>query len=540
MDGLELNISAYRDSVRSKYSQLNWEAIAHMVTLPVLVVTVATCNVKSDYYHKVFRLLAPAVTIASGIRLFFVAEEVNELSGKIATLNKQEELGLKQVLGTDHWRQGKVLTAIAQSDIAQYLPQEALALPPASPHPAAQSVPQSAAHYAPQGQQPAYGLATYQQPRLGNFDLNSLGEAQPTNIGFDWNKVRNFPHLLILGSTGSGKTTLTQWLISTFYSNYQVVIIDPHAKPKQWGDYTVSGAGRDYDAIEEAVSKIRSEMDKRYKKRSSGIEDWYPLVVVVDEYPAIVSNTTTVQENILMLCQEARKVDIVLIVLAQGQEVKTLGLEGKGTQRANFKFIELGEFAITKAKRLKDDRLESQLENYPRSCLVDEQFAIIPDLSNFRSGNSGNYPGNDGKLSPANNYDPTAVTLETFPVSDFQGQNQGDQTSEMETRMVQILLDKGLSDTEIIKSVFNIKSGRRWDEGKQKLLAIKQRLGIADRPLLEIEEEVEKAKLQDQIYALWQQGIQSPEDVISQIWGVAPGSSDWAGTLGYYQRLVGG
>jgi hypothetical protein len=64
---------------------------------------------------------------------------------------------------------------------------------------------------------------------------------------------------------------------------------------------------------------------------------------------------------------------------------------------------------------------------------------------------------------------------------------------------------------------------------------IKQRI---DRPPLEIEDEVEKANIQEQIYKLWQQGLKSPEDVIAQIWGVAPDSSDWAGTLAHYQELV--
>lgn len=506
MDGrLELNVNAYREGVKSKYSRLNWEAIAYLVTLPALVVTVSVCSIKSDYYHKFFRILAPAVTVAAGIRFFFLAEEINELSGKIATLNKQEELGLKQVLGTDHWRQGKVLSAIAQSQVAEYLLQQPLALPQGSPHSVAHPAPQSAPHYAPQYQVPVYSPADSQNFSSGNspsFDLSSLGESQPS-FGFDWSQITQFYHLLVIGSTGGGKTTLIQWIVSSFCSESDVIVIDPHYKPGEWVGLTVLGKGRNFSEAEEAMVRLRSEMDKRYKKRAQGIEDWNRLVVIIDELPALIASTDQVKDIIPALSQEARKVGITLIILATGWEVVTLGLEGKGSQRNNFTKIEMGKFAHEKAKKLKDQKLLHQLQSVPRGCLVDNELAIIPDLSSFQNGNSGNTNGNNGKPLPVDNYSPQSIALETFPVSGFQGQNQAE-TLEMETRMVDILLKNDVSDTDIIKTVFQINPGRNWQIGKDRLAAIKERL-TGNRPLLEIEEEIEKAKIQDQIYKLSEQ-----------------------------------
>jgi hypothetical protein len=535
--GLDLNVDVYRAGVRSKYSRLNWEAIALISALPVLIVTVSVFNSRPNYHHKFFRILAPAVTLAAGIRLFFLAEEVNELSGKIAALGKQEELALKQILGTEHWKQGKVLSAIAQSQVAEYLPELPLALPQGSPHPAPQPELQSAAHYAGGYQALNYSPGApqnFSSGHLPSFDLSSLGDPQATQ-GFDWSQVTRFHHLLVIGPTGGGKTTLIQWIVSSFCTGSDVMVIDPHYKPGEWDGLTVLGKGRNFPQAEDAIGRVRSEMDKRYKKRAEGIEDWKRLVIIIDELPALISSTDQVKDIIPALSQEARKVDIVLIILATGWEVATLGLEGRGSQRNNFTKIELGNFAFEKAKKLKNQALIEQLHTVPRSCLVNEEFAVIPDLSNFRSGNTGDTSGNNGEPLQGNYPESQAIGLESFPVSDFQGQNQADQSLEMETRMVDTLLKKGLSDTDIIKTVLNIKPGRNWESGKIRLAMIKQRI---DRPPLEIEDEVEKANIQEQIYKLWQQGLKSPEDVIAQIWGVAPDSSDWAGTLAHYQELV--
>lgn len=539
LNGLNFNISAYRENTRTRYSQLNWEAIAHIfIVLPVLITIVATCNVKSNYYHKLIRLLSPAIALASGIRLFFAAEEINTLSGKIATLNQQEELGLKQILGTDHWRQGKVLGAIAQSQLAEYLPSQPQVLPPVQGHNAPHYVGQGAAHYAPQLQSPAYGTAQPQNAYTGNspsFDLSSLGEPKAT--GFDWSQVTKFHHLLIIGVTGGGKTTLVQWIVSTFCQGSDVLVVDPHYKPGEWEGLTVMGKGRNFQEAEDAIARVRSEMDKRYKKRAEGVEDWNRLVVIIDELPALISSTVEVKDIIPALSQEARKVDIVLVILATGWEVATLGLEGKGSQRNNFTKIEMGTFACKKAEKLKDPTLLNNLRNTPRSCLVDEKFAVIPDLSNFHSGNSGNNPQDDGNLYQSNGYSSQTIAPKTFSVSSFQGQNQDEIVLETETRIVKALLDNGVNDTQIIKTAFGISPGRNWEVGKQKLAKIKIRLGI-NKPTLEIEEAIESAGYLEKIYQLWDRGVFSPEEVVPIVWGVKPDSSDWLGTIAYYEKLV--
>ncbi len=531
MDGLNFNISAYRDNTKTRYSQLNWEAIAHIfIVLPALITIAATCNVKSSYYHKLIRILAPTFALASGIRLFFVAEEINELSGKIASLKKQEELGLKQALGTEHWRQGKVLGAIAQSQIAEFMTPQPSALAPAQPQNAPHYAEQDVAHYEPQLQAPAYGVGY-----APSFDLSQLGE--PKSTGFDWSQVTKFHHLLVIGATGEGKTTLVQWIVHTFWQGSDVLVIDPHYKPGEWQGLTVIGKGRNFQEAEDTMVRVRSEMDKRYKKRAEGIQDWNRLVVIIDELPALVSSTNEVRDIIPALSQEARKVDIVLVILATGWEVTTLGLEGKGSQRNNFTKIEMGIFAYKKAEKLRDQNLLTSLRNTPRSCLVDEQFAVIPDLSNFHSGNLGNYPGNNGNFAQGNSSSSQAIALETFPTSTFQRQNQDNSVLETETQVVKALLDVGVSDTQIIKTAFGISPGRNWEFGKQKLDKIKIKLGLK-RPALEIEEAIDDAGYLEKIYQLWDKGIYEAEQVIPIVWGVSPGSSDWEGTIAHYEKLI--
>lgn len=192
------------------------------------------------------------------------------------------------------------------------------------------------------------------------------------------------PHLMILGETGSGKSTICKYLVSQV--NAPCLIIDPHASPTDWRGFTVTGSGRNYEAIATEFERLAKLMQLRYEQRDKGISQFDPLIVIIDEFPAIASSLGKgATDTVKLLAREARKVQIRMCLLSQGAEVKTLGLEGEGSIRECFAMLRLGNFALNHAKTLKDKAIGEALENSDRPAMLDQLPCNLPILSDAQS-----------------------------------------------------------------------------------------------------------------------------------------------------------
>ncbi|HEY9859940.1 MAG TPA: hypothetical protein V6D16_10570 [Candidatus Obscuribacterales bacterium] len=201
---------------------------------------------------------------------------------------------------------------------------------------------------------------------------------------FDWGNFRSnpdqFPHLMILGKTGSGKSLLSEWLLSQLGG--KVTAVTPHRSPSDWKGIKVVGGGRNFQAIAEFFSELTGEMQRRYQLYDIGRTDFDPWNIAIDELPAIMAapECGDVPTQLKELIREARKVKIRLLLLTQGAEVKALKFEGEGSIRDSLTFIRLGNFATDHARKLKDDDLLNWLKSQKRPCLVDDSPAIVPNL----------------------------------------------------------------------------------------------------------------------------------------------------------------
>lgn len=192
------------------------------------------------------------------------------------------------------------------------------------------------------------------------------------------------PHLMILGETGSGKSTICKYLVSQV--NAPCLIIDPHASPTDWRGFVVTGSGRNYEAIATEFERLANLMQLRYEARDKGISQFEPLIVIIDEFPAIASSLGKgATDTVKLLAREARKVSIRMCLLSQGAEVKTLGLEGEGSIRECFAMLRLGNFALNHAKSLKDKAIGEALENSDRPAMLDQLPCNLPMLSDAQS-----------------------------------------------------------------------------------------------------------------------------------------------------------
>lgn len=197
----------------------------------------------------------------------------------------------------------------------------------------------------------------------GNERKVAVENGVSVGLGFDLERNACFaaldtlPHLLVGGSTGSGKSCFLNALLTGFLYRYtpaelRLVLVD--FKRVEFSVYrelphVVGGKIiREYDEALEMLEALCEEMERRYKiceeadvcnvseyNALQKKEDRFPsIVVAIDEYADImVSNQAKRFENlILRLAQKARASGIHLIVSTQRPSVKVIS----GLIKANF------------------------------------------------------------------------------------------------------------------------------------------------------------------------------------------------------------
>jgi energy-coupling factor transporter ATP-binding protein EcfA2 len=271
---------------------------------------------------------------------------------------------------------------------------------------------------------------------------------------FDWTLFKTqpneYPHALLLGASGDGKSTLAENL-SGLMQPSTVYAVVPHW---QSGEFSVCdrvlavgrnvGDGFDGDPtmvqplytwqdIEglpaeapvsacELLHALYWEMHRRYQLDPSGRflgGAGKEIVVILDEF-LLYAKLPGVASLWKKLVREARKVKIRLILLVQGDSVAALGIEGEGDIRENLTYIYLKQFAVQHLDQCYNKSSSDRIPYYQwvreqfqthRPCMVEDELAILP--------NPGQYNENSKQIPT-----PSHATLSGRP-TDVQPEDSG-------------------------------------------------------------------------------------------------------------------
>jgi S-DNA-T family DNA segregation ATPase FtsK/SpoIIIE len=164
--------------------------------------------------------------------------------------------------------------------------------------------------------------------------------------------LRDMPHLLVAGATGSGKTVALNVIITSILYNaapneVKFIMVDPKmVELVQYNDipHMLCPAITDHKKVAAALGWVVSEMETRYKTLAKhkvrnisayhdlGYEMPY-IVVVIDEFADLMQTSAkTVESAVTRLSQLARAVGVHLVLATQRPSVNVI----TGTIKANF------------------------------------------------------------------------------------------------------------------------------------------------------------------------------------------------------------
>jgi hypothetical protein len=150
------------------------------------------------------------------------------------------------------------------------------------------------------------------------------------------------PHTLIVGPTGSGKTTFTRAMLAT--RTGRVVVLTPKPDPFDWPGVPIITIDDDgtFGMLSQAFTAIHEELRARLVAAKYGRPLADTLTIVCDDWPVLARECTAASDVFKLVGRLGRSLRVRIVVLSQSARVKSLGLDGEGDTVANFARVMLG------------------------------------------------------------------------------------------------------------------------------------------------------------------------------------------------------
>lgn len=152
-----------------------------------------------------------------------------------------------------------------------------------------------------------------------------------------------YPHTLIIGATGTGKTTFTRALLGTRPG--LLVVLTPKPDPSDWPAVPIITIGDDggFAELTTTFEQLDREVKRRLVASKRGLPVGDPLTIVCDDWPVLASECGKPATDLFKLVGRlGRSLRVRLVVLSQSERVKSLGLDGEGDAVDNFAKVLLG------------------------------------------------------------------------------------------------------------------------------------------------------------------------------------------------------
>jgi len=151
-----------------------------------------------------------------------------------------------------------------------------------------------------------------------------------------WLDLADAPHLLVAGTTGSGKSTLIHSIIASLLTHdARLLLIDP--KGIEFGAYQSLanvGVSFSFDESLKVLRFIHNEMNERYSRMSKGDYNFPYVAIVIDEFADLISQDSEREfyQLIRKLAQKSRAAKIHIVLATQRPSVDIID----GSIKANF------------------------------------------------------------------------------------------------------------------------------------------------------------------------------------------------------------
>lgn len=166
----------------------------------------------------------------------------------------------------------------------------------------------------------------------------------PTAAPITLAAVADAPHLLIVGASGSGKSSIVRAILKLRSGN--AIVCDPHDATDRWSVPSIGG-GEDWRAILYLLHKTKDEMTRRYQTPlAEGEQPPARHTLVLDELRALLQHAPESAAIIRDILARGRAAGIGLIVVAHDDTASALGLTDEYALIHNYSYrIYLGQMA---------------------------------------------------------------------------------------------------------------------------------------------------------------------------------------------------